>query len=489
MSTPIRLAIATLSFAAWLEAQVNAQSFGVRDPDLGHLLSGGVAFATNESKVLAGFGLSPASGWGQAIRFDSGGAFVLPALLGDDAGTAYGINEVGTIVGTSTDIIQQHQLTLFFDRAVKWENAQVIELASLVTTGPTLELQGATAINDVGTIVGVARDAGQFQLRAFKLEGGTLTDLGALAATPSQGSSANAIDPYGNVVGRSTANGGFDHAVAWQNGQLIDLHAAANIPGRVSEAFDINRFGVIVGAADFVADFLDYKVATVWKNGQATNLGTLGGPGSQAVIESFARAINDLGVIVGTSVTPSFEVHACIWRDGVITDLNTLIPPGTGWILANAHDIANDGRIVGEGFFGGGLRPFVLTPKCDGSYLVYGTACAAGSVTPSLAGFGCPSPDQPFALEIKGGTPNGGAMLFLGSGTGTAAVSPTCSLQTFPLYPLALPVTFDSLGVAFLNAELPVGTPSFDIWVQSLFAHPGAPFGVAGTQPIKLHFQ
>lgn len=475
-------------FLVVLCSAANAQTFKIRDPDVLSALSGGGCVAGNDQQTAVGWGSPWGASWSQAIRFDASGATVLPALANDEGGFAAAINEAGVVVGSSTDIWQQHQLTFFVDRAVKWENGQVFELSSLVTSGPALELMNAVAINDSGAIVGIARDAATTYLRTFRLDGGVLTDLGVLPATPSLGSIPSAINPFGNVVGRSTSNGGFDHAVTWVNGQIVDLHAAANIPGRVSEAFDVNRFGVIVGAADFGADFLDYKTATKWENGVATNLGTLAGPGASPVIESFARAINDLGVIVGTSVTSNFEVHACIWRDGTITDLNTLIPAGTGWILANAHDIGNDGRIVGEGFFGGGIRPFVLIPNCAGKYEVYGSACPAGAVTPKLTGFGCPAPGQAFALELAGGTPNGSALLFLGSGSGVGNVVPSCALQILPLHPLALPITFDSLGTSFLNAQLPATTPSFDLRLQSLFAAPAAPFGVAGTQPLTIHF-
>src|SRR6185295_4660245 len=131
-------------------------------------------------------------------------------------------------------------------------------------------------------------------------------------------------------------------------GVMTDLHVQSGVPGRNSHAAAINEAGVIVGDADPVADFLDYQNAAVWENGVVTYLPDLGDVGG--VIESYARDINDHGAIVGTSVTPNFEVHAVTWRDGLCVDLNTLIPPGSGWLLANAWGVANDGRIVGEGF-------------------------------------------------------------------------------------------------------------------------------------------
>ena len=58
------------------------------------------------------------------------------------------------------------------------------------------------------------------------------------------------------------------------------------------------------------------------------NLGTLGGPSSEA------HAINDRCQIVGWAQTPSNLTHAFLWEDGVMNDLGTL---GGNW--SSASDI------------------------------------------------------------------------------------------------------------------------------------------------------
>ena len=50
------------------------------------------------------------------------------------------------------------------------------------------------------------------------------------------------------------------------------------------------------------------------------------------------------------------------WVDGVITDLNSLIPPDSGWTLLEAHDVNENGWIVGRGLKDGQQRAFLLRP-------------------------------------------------------------------------------------------------------------------------------
>jgi probable HAF family extracellular repeat protein len=92
--------------------------------------------------------------------------------------------------------------------------------------------------------------------------------------------------------------------------------------------------------------------------------------------ESSAKAINDLGQVVGHSTTAaSAYTHGFLWEDtndngasdpGEMVDLNTLLPPNSGWEIFAASGINNQGQIAGWGIFSSGETArrgaFVMTP-------------------------------------------------------------------------------------------------------------------------------
>ena len=88
---------------------------------------------------------------------------------------------------------------------------------------------------------------------------------------------------------------------------------------------------------------------------------------------SRASAVNNLGQVVGHAwriigevIGPGtkFGRTAYIYdhRTGEMTDLNQLIPHESGWYLAEADDINDDGQIVGHGEIDGKDHAFLLTP-------------------------------------------------------------------------------------------------------------------------------
>jgi probable HAF family extracellular repeat protein len=151
-----------------------------------------------------------------------------------------------------------------------------------------------------------------------------IIDLGA-----GDNSTANAINESGHVVGRSN-----NHAFLWRDGRIIDL---GDLGSGFSEATDVNNRDEVVGFSGVAGGAVH---AFLWRRGIMTDLGVL--PGGD---NSYARAINDRGDIVGSSaVAPdNGALHAFRWRNGVLTDLGA--PPG-GQSLGT--DISNAGVIVGQ---------------------------------------------------------------------------------------------------------------------------------------------
>jgi probable HAF family extracellular repeat protein len=87
-----------------------------------------------------------------------------------------------------------------------------------------------------------------------------------------------------------------------------------------------------------------------------TDLGTLGGP------YSLAYDINDSRQIVGEAYLSEDVDHAFVYADGIMTDLNTLTP-GSGWTLTQARAINDLGQIVGYRINPSGQEhAFLLTP-------------------------------------------------------------------------------------------------------------------------------
>lgn len=171
---------------------------------------------------------------------------------------------------------------------------------------------------------------------------GVLIDPASGLSTPM------ALNDRGEVVGIDIL-----HGFAWQDGVLTDLGV---LPGSdYSRATALNEHGDIVGYSGmFAADTETPVHAVLWHQGTMTDLGTLGGD------SSFARAINNRGVIVGESqLQPTnFQARAFVWQHGTMTALPTL--PGSRYDSARA--INERGEIAGYSMVSGTMHAVVWSP-------------------------------------------------------------------------------------------------------------------------------
>lgn len=301
--------------------------------------------------------------------------------FGGNLSTATAINNRGQIVGFALNKIPD-PFSLFYKqfggpsdgtqtRAFLWEEGRMQDLGTL--GGPDAQ---AVFVNERGQVAGFSytsstpNPATGFPTVAPFLwtKDDGMVDLGSFGGTWGEphglnnrgqviGQSSVAADPAACFTGNDPQN---CHPFLWNGEKLIDLFTDT-VGGNPISANAINDAGEVVGQAVFSNQFFH---AYLWRNGVATDLGTL--PGD---CFSEAVAINARGQVVGQSLSCDFLTSGrgsvFLWENGSIIDLNEFVPLGSGVQLAEAVAI-NDRGVIG------GLD---LPPSCTGVPVGNDTEC------------------------------------------------------------------------------------------------------------------
>lgn len=248
-----------------------------------------------------------------------------------------GINNLGEVVytlfggGTSTQYL--------------WRNGVATPLGGLSTLcgpGTTAETGG---INDLGEIMITVQNSSFTCSAGFIWHHGSVTPLGPLPTGGYNEISANGINDLGQVVGTLSGpaptpeSNSLESQFVWQDGKYTLLPPLPNgdmyYPGGAS-VDAINNVGVIAGTSGDAQGFM----AVLWIKDKIVNLGACPG-----IAQSGATDVNDLGVVTGGCQGDSDVFTPFVWKAGKFTILS--FPPGDTQ-SGNAAGINDLGQIVGQ---------------------------------------------------------------------------------------------------------------------------------------------
>ncbi|MEZ5696141.1 MAG: autotransporter domain-containing protein [Sphingomonadaceae bacterium] len=292
---------------------------------------------SHDGLVIAGNGGTFGEGQ-RAFYYDAGGLHWLlqldrpPAGFVSNSALANAINADGSVI-VGSDVNGP-------ERAVRWENG-IIQDLGVLPNGVTSRANDVSADGTVVVGYSNVEYSTQFILpEAFIWRDGTMTGLGFLNNTDEPGNNqsvANAVSGDGStVIGASrwrnsdgvTLSQGF----VWRDGVMQNI-------GEIPTTFQGGSFAT-TSAVSFdghaiagQARSMDYAMeAFIWRDGEITMLGTLGGT------QSYATDVSDDGsTVVGVSTNASGYSRAFIWRT-VMQDFTNILGSFAG--LAEEAELA-----------------------------------------------------------------------------------------------------------------------------------------------------
>ena len=209
------------------------------------------------------------------------------------------INDLGQFVSYAMTEIEFDELAILALRAfLHTEGDAGVDLGTLGGFASS-----AFGINDLGQVVGCSCFSPSSQsMHAFIWENSIMRDLGTLGGIESK---AFAINENSVVVGCSETADGKRHAVMWSSDESADL---GTLGGRESMARGINDSGAVVGLS-YTLDGQSHMF--IFRNGVMIDLNDLVDPTVGWVLVS-ACGINNNGWIVGKGINPDGRRRAVL---------------------------------------------------------------------------------------------------------------------------------------------------------------------------------
>lgn len=206
-------------------------------------------------------------------------------------------------------------------------------------------------INATGQIIGLANvlpDVYPDHSFSWTRAGG-IEDLGGLNGA---GAFAEAVNDGGVVVGGSGGT-----SFRWTSAAgMVDI----GVPSHNTYAVDVNNAGAIA-----ILDQTDGRSYSRAADGTLTDIGDLGGGGTRAT------AMNDNGMIVGSSQTAAGHTHPFAWTaaTGMVDLAGTSLEP-VGW--GEATDVNDSGQVVGRSELTNGAEPAFYWSASEGFVVIDG---------------------------------------------------------------------------------------------------------------------
>ncbi len=316
------------------------------------------AYGINKAGFIVGTSQTPNQSTHAFIWDPNTGVMTDLGTLNDPflSSVAYSINDNLQIVGYS-DLVCNVGGPLC-TRAVRWDGPVPAPVDLGTLSGPQGSYSVAYGINNVGQIVGASIPVQELLPRAFLFQGGDLIPLPFSTDRPN--SLAYQINDDGFIAGEArSAQGNTGNAIRWSPPYTV-FDPLPNLGGGSQGAAYGVKAGesLLVGGSEILGP-TSFRRGCVFEGNLPIPLTDL--PGANA---HDALAINRFNEIVGRASGPDIGNRAWMFRNGETKDLNGLVN-APDWVLTHANAINDKGMIAGFGLLNGEKKAFLLTPRVD----------------------------------------------------------------------------------------------------------------------------